>query len=170
MQEASDKHSLKEERPADGFIVAIRGDVVEARFDGSPPRINELLRVGADGGLRIEVASLIDDTTVQAIALGAVSGLSLGAPVYKTGGSIKAPVGDNVLGRMLNVFGEPIDGKGPLSDVAYRPIYRRPPSLSRRRVSPELFETGIKAIDLLCPWSAAARQACLEAPVSARPY
>jgi F-type H+-transporting ATPase subunit beta len=151
MQEVTDRHSLKEGQRADGFIVAIRGDVVGARFDGSPPRIIELLRTGPYGGLRIEVASLIDATTVQAIALGAVSGLSLGALVYKTGGSIEAPVGGNVLGRMLNVFGEPIDGKGPLQDVVYRPIYRAPPSLSRRRVRPEIFETGIKAIDLLCP-------------------
>lgn len=151
MQEATDRCSLMEERPADGCIVAIHGDVVEARFDGPPPRIKELLRAGADGKLRIEVASLIDATTVKAIALGAVSGLSLGAPVYKTGGSIEAPVGPNVLGRMLNVFGEPIDGKGPLQDVSYHPIYGQPPQLWRRRVRPELFETGIKAIDLLCP-------------------
>ncbi|MFY0610872.1 MAG: F0F1 ATP synthase subunit beta [Hyphomicrobiaceae bacterium] len=151
MQETTDSHPPIDERPADGVIVAIHGDVVQARFDVSPPRMNELLRAGTNAELRIEVASLVNATTVQAIALGSVSGLSVGAPVYKTGSSIEAPVGANVLGRMLNAFGEPIDDKGPLSDVTYRSIYTRPPPLSRRRVSPELFETGIKAIDLLCP-------------------
>ena len=137
--------------PTNGYIVAINGDVVEAFFEDSPPLINELLRTGMNGALQIEVASLVDASIVRAVALGTTSGLTLGAPVYRTGSTIQAPVGTAVLGRMLNVFGEPIDGKGSLEDVTYRSIYKAPPPLSRRQVQSEIFETGIKVIDLLCP-------------------
>jgi len=136
---------------ADGIIVAIRGDVVDARFRTETPRINEMLEVGSSGALRIEVDSLLDPQTVRAIALGPTGGLPLGAPVHRTGRPIEVPVGPAVLGRMLNLFGEPIDGQEPLEAAAYWPIHRAPPPLSRRRAEAELFETGIKAIDLLCP-------------------
>lgn len=135
---------------SDGFIVAIHGDVVDACFD-DPPRIDEVIEVETTGGLQIEVALLLDANTVRAIALGPTGGLALGARVRKTGRSIEAPVGTAVLGRMLNVFGQPIDGQGPLEGVTRRPIYQSPPTLQRRRVGAEIFETGIKAIDLLCP-------------------
>lgn len=137
-------------RQAVGTIIAIRGDVIDASFPDDVPRINEMLKV-AEGDLRLEVAALLDMHTIRAVALGPTSGLALGASVMRTGQTIQTPVGAAVLGRMLNLFGEPIDGGEPLEDVTLQSIHRPPPSLSRRRVQPEIFETGIKAIDLLCP-------------------
>ncbi|MCP4386479.1 MAG: F0F1 ATP synthase subunit beta [Hyphomicrobiales bacterium] len=136
---------------ADGAVIAIRGDIVDARFTTEPPRMREMLEVDQRGVLRTEVASLLDARTVRAIALGPTDGLALGTPVRKTGRSVQTSVGPAVLGRMLNMFGEPIDAKGPLEGVAHWPIHRPPPPLSLRRVGSEIFETGIKAIDVLCP-------------------
>ncbi len=150
MQDVGENIERLQGRQADGIVVSIRGDIVDARFD-DPPGIDEIVEVEAAGGLQIEVALLLDANTVRAIALGPTDGLALGAPVKKSGRSIEAPVGTAVLGRMLNVFGQPIDGQGPLDGVTHRPIYQSPPTLPRRRVGAEIFETGIKAIDLLCP-------------------
>jgi F-type H+-transporting ATPase subunit beta len=131
-----------------GEIVAIRGGVLDIFFRGEPPRIHDLLR--ADD-LPIEVSALVGDGVVRGLALGPVRGLGLGMPVEATGAPIKVPVGDGVLGRMLNVFGDPIDGRGPLEVAECRPVHRPPPRLTERVVHAEIFETGIKAIDLLCP-------------------
>jgi F-type H+-transporting ATPase subunit beta len=131
-----------------GEIVAIHGSVLDIRFRGDPPRIHDLLRAGK---LRIEVSSLVGEGVVRGMALGAVQGLGLGMPVEATGAPIQVPVGDALRGRMLNVFGEPIDGKGPVEAVAHEAIHRPPPPLTNRVVSKEIFETGIKAMDLLCP-------------------
>jgi F-type H+-transporting ATPase subunit beta len=131
-----------------GEIVAIHGSVLDIRFRGDPPRIHDLLRAGK---LRIEVSSLVGEGVVRGMALGAVQGLALGMPVEATGAPIQVPVGDALRGRMLNVFGEPIDGKGPVEAVAHEAIHRPPPPLTNRVVSKEIFETGIKAMDLLCP-------------------
>ena len=131
-----------------GEIVAIHGSVLDIRFRGDPPRIHDLLRAGK---LRIEVSSLVGEGVVRGMALGAVQGLGLGMPVEATGAPIQVPVGDALLGRMLNVFGEPIDGEGPVEAVAHETIHKSPPPLTNRVVSKEIFETGIKAIDLLCP-------------------
>lgn len=139
------------EPEADGMIVAIHGDVVDARFTAEPPQINEMLEVGSRNALRIEVAFLLDSQSVRAIALGPTAGLALGTPVRRTGRPVEVPVGPTVLGRMLNIFGEPIDAREPLEPVAYWPIHRSPPPLFLHQVGAELFETGIKAIDLLCP-------------------
>lgn len=130
-----------------GEIVAIRGGVIDVRFAGRPPRIHEMLRAG---DLAIEVASLMGDGVVRGIALGPVQGLGLGAKVEATGAPITTPVGDAVRGRMLNMFGAPIDG-GPPIDAPRMPIHRAPPPLRDRVVRAAVFETGIKAIDLLCP-------------------
>jgi F-type H+-transporting ATPase subunit beta len=131
-----------------GEIVAIHGSVLDIRFCGDPPRIHDLLRAGE---LRIEVSSLVGEGVVRGMALGVVQGLGLGMPVEATGAPIQVPVGDGLRGRMLNVFGESIDGKGPVEAVAHEAIHRPPPPLTNRVVSKEIFETGIKAIDLLCP-------------------
>ncbi len=131
-----------------GEIVAIHGSVLDIRFRGDPPRIHDLLRAGK---LRIEVSSLVGEGVVRGMALGAVQGLGLGMPVEATGAPIQVPVGDALRGRMLNVFGEPIDGEGLVEAVAHEAIHRPPPPLTNRVVSKEIFETGIKAMDLLCP-------------------
>ena len=132
----------------DGSIVAIRGSVVDAAFTGTVPRIHDLLRVG---DVALEVASLADNNVVRCIALGSVRGLGLGAPVQSTGGPIEVPVGDAVLGRMLNVFGAPLDGLPAVTASERRPIHRAPPPLEDRVLRAEVLETGIKAIDLLSP-------------------
>ena len=132
----------------DGSIVAIRGSVVDAAFAGTVPRIHDLLRVG---DVALEVASLADNGVVRCIALGTVRGLGLGARVHATGAPIEVPVGDAVLGRMLNVFGAPLDGLPAVSASAHHPIHRAPPPLEDRVLRAEVLETGIKAIDLLSP-------------------
>jgi F-type H+-transporting ATPase subunit beta len=131
-----------------GKIVAIRGGVLDIFFRGEPPRIHDLLH--ADD-LPIEVAALVGDGVVRGLALGPVQGLGLGMSVEATGAPIQVPVGNGVLGRMLNVFGDPIDGHGPVEASGRRPVHQPPPRLTERVVHAEIFETGIKAIDLLCP-------------------
>ncbi len=144
---------MRKERPdiATGAIVSIHGSVVDIRFDGDPPPINRLLRSGTDGQVAIEVTALTGPATARGLALNVEQNLALGMAVFDTGEPIQVPVGKSVLGRMLNIFGEPIDGKPPLEDVELRSIHQRPVPLSRRVVRSEVFETGIKMIDLLCP-------------------
>lgn len=136
------------EGTAQGQIVAIRGGVVEAAFSDPVPRVHDLLFAN---DVPLEVVALSRDGVVRAIALAPVRGLGLGMEVRATGGPIKVPVGDAVLGRMLNVFGEPIDGMPPPATAIRRPIHRDPPALADRVVRAEILETGIKAIDLLSP-------------------
>ncbi|MCC7326830.1 MAG: F0F1 ATP synthase subunit beta [Burkholderiales bacterium] len=131
-----------------GRVVAIRGGVVDVRFDGEVPRINDLLRA-AD--LALEVASLETADTVRCMALSSTRGLALGVPVTATGGPITVPVTDAALGRMLDVFGDPIDGLPAIEGADRRSIHATPPALADRKPASEVLETGIKAIDLLSP-------------------
>ena len=131
-----------------GTIVAIRGGVVDVAFSGTVPRIHARVQAG---DLVMEVAIIVGDGVVRCIALGPVRGLGLGAVVTATGEGILVPVGEGVLGRMLNIFGEPLDGLPPPEAVGYRPIHQPPPLLSDRVLRAEVLETGIKAIDLLSP-------------------
>ncbi|MGB3247084.1 MAG: F0F1 ATP synthase subunit beta [Sulfitobacter sp.] len=140
--------SQMQDAATEGTIVAIRGGVVDAFFPDAVPRIHDLLFAGDVG---LEVSSLIGEGIVRCMALAPVRGLGLGMPVRTTGAPIEVPVGDAVLGRMLNVFGEPIDGKPAPVATARRSIHQAPPALSDRVVSAEILETGIKAIDLLSP-------------------
>ncbi len=140
----------KEDR-ATGHIVAIQGSVVDVAFTGAPPPVDRMLLSGADRDVVIEVATLLGPHTVRGLALNPAGGLALDMAVVDTGRTMTVPVGAGVLGRMLNVFGEAIDGEPPPTEVEWRSIHRHPVPLSQRRVSSEIFETGIKAIDLLCP-------------------
>ncbi|MEM5522357.1 F0F1 ATP synthase subunit beta [Sulfitobacter sp. AS59] len=132
----------------DGRIVAIRGGVVDVVFDGVVPRIHDLL---CAGDIALEVAGLIGHGKVRAMAMAPVRGLGLGMTVTATGGPIKVPVGDAVLGRMLDVFGAPIDGRPAPVATEHRAIHQPPPLLSDRAPQSKILETGIKAIDLLSP-------------------
>lgn len=134
--------------PTDGRIAAIRGDVVDVAFDGAVPRIHDLLFAGE---IAFEVSALIGDGMVRAMALAPVRGLGLGMKVTATGGPIMVPVGEAVLGRMLDVFGAPIDGRPAPVTTTRRAIHRPPPALSDRVLQSQILETGIKAIDLLSP-------------------
>lgn len=131
-----------------GTIVAIRGGVVDVFFPDPVPRIHDLL-YASDVGL--EVSALVGEGVVRCMALAPVRGLGLGMAVDSTQGPIEVPVGDAVLGRMLNVFGAPIDGKPAPTATARRSIHQKPPALEDRVVRSEILETGIKAIDLLSP-------------------
>ncbi|MCG3268541.1 F0F1 ATP synthase subunit beta [Yoonia sp. I 8.24] len=132
----------------EGRIVAIRGGVVDVMFPGTVPRIHELLFAG---DVALEVSGLIGEGVVRAMAMAPVRGLGLGMIVRATGGPINVPVGDAVLGRMLNVFGAPIDGRAPPIGAEQRSIHRAAPKLDERVLQSRILETGIKAIDLLSP-------------------
>ncbi len=131
-----------------GRIIGIRGGVVDVLFPTPAPRIHDLVHAGK---LALEVASLLDNGAVRCMALAPVQGLGLGMTVRSTGAPIQVPVGDAVLGRMLNVFGDPIDGKPAPATTIRRSIHQPPPKLEDRVVHNDILETGIKAIDLLSP-------------------
>jgi len=134
-----------------GQVVAVRGNVVDVRFPAPLPPPRQALRSGADGEVVLEVQSHLAADLVRTIALTDTHGLAREMPVTDTGQALTFPVGANLLGRMLNVFGRPIDGKGPLPACPTLDIQRRPLPLPQRVTRTEVFATGIKAIDLLAP-------------------
>lgn len=138
-------------RPIHGTVVAVRGSVVDARFEHNLPHINTLLRTGRDGEIVIEVLAQLDEHQVRGIALTPTQGLARGVSVQNIGETLKAPVGRNVLSRMFDVFGRAIDRLGEVNGVEWRSIDRLPPPLARRSTKSEIFETGIKIIDVLMP-------------------
>jgi len=131
-----------------GHITAINGGVVEIEFPHKLPYIHNELQIGH---LVAEVQGYIDEITVRALVMGATSGLSRNTEVIDSGHPIEVPVGDAVLGRMFNLFGEPIDGKGKLKNVTKKSIHAAAIPLSKRQTKSEIFISGIKAIDLLAP-------------------
>jgi F-type H+-transporting ATPase subunit beta len=134
-----------------GTVTAVRGSVVDVRFDGDLPPIHQLLHVGQEGRVVVEVALHKDERHVRCIALTATQGLARGAGATDTGGPLAAPVGPAIMGRMLNVFGAPIDRGPPLADVTWQGVHGTPPTLARLANQAEVFETGIKVIDVLMP-------------------
>jgi F-type H+/Na+-transporting ATPase subunit beta len=134
-----------------GSVVSVRGSVVDIRFERDLPAIYSLLRAGKDGRIAIEVLAQLDVRRVRGIALTPTQGLARGMPVEDTGGPLKAPVGKGILSRMFDVFGNPIDRQGEVSDVEWRTVHNAPPPLARRSTKSEVFETGIKVIDVLVP-------------------
>lgn len=110
-----------------------------------------MIRAGRDHEIRIETLTQLDRHHVRGIALTPTEGISRGMSVIDTREPLRTPVGDGILSRMFDVFGNTIDRKGPLPDVTWRPVHQLPPPLSRRSTSTEVFETGIKIIDLLVP-------------------
>jgi F-type H+-transporting ATPase subunit beta len=135
-----------------GHITSIEGGIVDVRFDSAElPSIASQLLTLTDPEISIEVASLPGKDTVRGLVLNPTPDLRLGLGVRDTGKPICIPVGEALLGRMFNLFGEVIDGGEPLPDMRRQPILRDPIALSDRRVESALFETGIKAIDLLSP-------------------
>ena len=141
----------KDSRRIDGTVVAVRGSVVDARFEHDLPHINTVLRTGRDGEIVIEVLAQLDEHQVRGIALTPTQGLARGMSVQDTGEPLKAPVGRNILSRMFDVFGRAIDRLGEVDGVEWRSIDRLPPPLARRSTKSEIFETGIKIIDVLTP-------------------
>ena len=137
-----------------GCVTAVHGSVIDIRFAGRLPSINEGVEIAQDRAapLLVEVHQHLDTTTVRAVALGNTAGLSRGAIARATGAPIQVPVGDGVLGRLLNATGEVAD-RGPElpADTPRRPIHGPAPPISRLGGTLERFHTGIKVIDLLAP-------------------
>lgn len=134
-----------------GAVVSIRGSVVDVRFDAFLPPIYTLLRTGPNGEIAIEVLAQLDAYRVRGIALTPTQGLARGMRVTDTGGPLQAPVGSGILGRMFDVFGTPIDHHSAPPAAEWRSVHNAPPALLRRSTQSEIFETGIKAIDVLVP-------------------
>ncbi len=135
-----------------GTIVKIAGPVLDVSFKpGEEPLIHTLLYTKGENPVHMEVAQQVAPGIVRAIALEATEGLCCGTGVISTGGSIAVPVGKNVLGRVIDSLGRPIDGLGPI-DAPKWSVHRPAPSFTSQKSSTELFETGIKVIDLLAPY------------------
>ena len=138
-----------------GKITQIIGAVLDIKFpEGQIPEINEAIEITRKNGERlvVEVASHLGDDTVKCIAMGPTDGLVRGMDAKATGAAISVPVGENTLGRIFNVLGEPIDEQPAPTDVEYMPIHRPAPSFEEQATSSEMLETGIKVVDLLCPY------------------
>ena len=133
-----------------GIIVAVSGSVVEVKFKKLPMMFAQLL-TGENNDLVLEVQGYVNEDTVRSLAMGSTQGLARGMTVLDTGHQIEVPVGEATLGRMFNVLGNAIDGKGKVKSKKYRPIHANPVKISDMEVSSEIFITGIKAIDLLAP-------------------
>jgi len=134
-----------------GVVASVRGSVVDMRFDGHLPPIYSLLRAGDKGQIVIEVLAQRDARYVRGIALTPTQGLARGMAVEDTGGPLKTPVGKGILSRMFDVFGNAIDRGPALSDIQWRSVHGAPPPLMLRSTKSEIFETGIKVIDVLMP-------------------
>lgn len=135
-----------------GHISQVIGPVVDVTFTDGLPKILDALELQHEGKrLVLEVAGHIDQSTVRAVAMGSTDGLQRGMEVTKTGSPIMTPVGEAVLGRMLSVTGEPIDGKEPVKTDTYYPIHRPAPEFREQSTGTDIYETGIKVIDLICP-------------------
>jgi F-type H+-transporting ATPase subunit beta len=134
-----------------GVITAVRGSVIDAHFPNELPAINNKLVAGQSNRVVIEVISHLDSTHVRGIALTPTQGLARGAAIIDTLQPLKVPVGRRILGRVFNVMGETIDGKEPILGGEWRPLLAAPAALSQRITRSEIFETGIKIIDVLAP-------------------
>ena len=137
-----------------GNIIQIIGAVIDVRFTGDLPALYNAIEVPFAGEtITLEVMQHLGDHTVRCISMHPTDGLKRGMTAINTGASISVPVGDEVLGRMVNVLGLPIDNKPEIQSRQKWAIHRDPPSLTDQVAQPEMLETGIKAIDLLCPFS-----------------
>ncbi|MDD6034850.1 MAG: F0F1 ATP synthase subunit beta, partial [Lachnospiraceae bacterium] len=138
-----------------GKITQIIGAVLDIKFtEGNLPEIYEAIKVTKQDGdvLVVEVAQHLGDDTVRCIAMGPTDGLVRGMDALATGAPISVPVGEKTLGRMFNVLGNPIDEKAAPEGVEYYPIHRKAPKFEEQSTQTEMLETGIKVVDLLCPY------------------
>lgn len=145
---------------AQGRIAQVIGAVVDVEFDGHLPGILNALetqnvdqKTGEPFTLVLEVAQHLGENMVRTIAMDTTEGLTRGQAVVDTGKSIMAPVGPGTLGRIMNVVGQPIDEAGPIKTTEFRPIHREAPSFEEQSTSSEILVTGIKVIDLICPYT-----------------
>ncbi|MDO5106952.1 MAG: F0F1 ATP synthase subunit beta, partial [Coriobacteriaceae bacterium] len=141
----------------EGKIIQVIGPVVDIRFDqGELPNLNNAIKVLKEDGSHIivEVAQHTGDDTVRCISMSSTDGLVRNSRCIDTGEPITVPVGKEVLGRMFNVLGDPIDGLGDIDPhIVRKPIHRNAPTFADQSTASEILETGIKVIDLLCPYA-----------------
>jgi F-type H+/Na+-transporting ATPase subunit beta len=140
-----------------GHIVRLSGPVVDVEFPEALPAIYNALTVecqiqGQPTKVMLEVQQHLGDKQVRAISMSGTEGLKRGYEVADSGGPISMPVGEGVMGRVLDVTGNPVDERGPVNAEKYYPIHRPPPALVEQSTSPEVLATGIKVVDLICPF------------------
>ena len=137
-----------------GKVIQVMGAVVDVKFENNLPAILEALEIETDGRrLVLEVAQHLGEDAVRTIAMDTTEGLERGHSVKSTGQAISVPVGDETLGRIMNVIGEPVEEKGPIKTKAVRGIHQPAPEFIEQSTESEMLETGIKVVDLLCPYS-----------------
>jgi hypothetical protein len=138
---------------SNGIVTQIIGAVIDVEFDkDNIPKVYEALIVD-DSGTTLEVQQQLGDGVVRTIAMGATEGLKRGLTASRTNAPISVPVGPETLGRIVDVLGNPIDEKGPIGEKEKMPIHRKPPSYTDQSASNDVLETGIKVIDLMCPFA-----------------
>src|SRR5210317_1510302 len=136
-----------------GKVVQVIGAVIDVEFPrDSVPKVYDALKV-PERDLTLEVQQQLGDGVVRAIAMGSSEGISRGLSVNNTNAPISVPVGIETLGRIMDVLGNPIDEKGPIGEKERAAIHRKPPAYDELAASNELLETGIKVIDLVCPFA-----------------
>src|SRR3990167_2244367 len=139
-----------------GVIVSIQGPIIDVRFENKVPAIYEALIIDLGKGktLVLETEFEMGNNEVRTIAMGSTEGLARGTEVFATGNPISVPIGEETLGRIFNVLGEPIDGLKEMSKgIKISPIHAMAPPLSEQKTKPEMLETGIKVIDLIAPFT-----------------
>ena len=154
---------------SEGKIVQIIGAVIDVQFEKAElPNIHNACDIERSDGTRlvVEVQQHLGENTVRCIAMDSTDGLVRGMPVKDTGDLIKMPVGPKTLGRVMNLIGEPIDEQGPVEAVKYNPIHREKLEFKELHISEGVFETGIKVIDLLEPYSKAVSYTHLTLPTN----
>jgi F-type H+-transporting ATPase subunit beta len=139
-----------------GHITQIQGSVVDVEFPaGDTPSVFEALNLtdDQDNNIVLEVQKLLENNVARCVAMASTDGLKRGTRVIRTNNPITVPVGPGTLGRVLNVLGEPVDNKGPVDSTLYYPIHREAPSFDEQSTQVEVFETGLKVIDLIAPFT-----------------
>ena len=136
-----------------GKVVSVIGAVIDVEFPREEvPQVYDALKID-QSGTTLEVQQQLGDGVVRTIAMGASEGIARGIPVSNTNAPISVPVGDPTLGRIMDVLGNPIDEKGPINETERMPIHRDPPSFEEQAGGRDLLETGVKVIDLICPFA-----------------
>lgn len=151
MQPPEQRHQNDADLHACGTVKAVKGSVVDVSCLDQLPPIKQMLLTGEQRNIVLEVADHLSEADIRCIAFHSTEGLERGMAVIDSGGGLSVPVGSAVLGRMINVFGQTIDGKAALPPGEMRAIHQPPLRLAQRRTDSALFETGIKIIDLLAP-------------------
>jgi F-type H+-transporting ATPase subunit beta len=141
---------------ANGRITQIQGGVIDVAFSGGDlPNVYDALEINRENETPVvlEVQKHLGNGVVRCVAMDSTDGLQRGADVTQTGAPIHVPVGNATLGRIFNVLGQTVDGKGPVEADTYYPIHRAAPGFDEQAIGIEIFETGVKAIDLIAPFT-----------------